>query len=208
MEEAKNITTLFLDIGGVLLTNGWGHESRHLAAKKFNLEIPEMEERHGIAFESNELGKLTLEEYLNITVFYTERNFSKEEFRQFMFSQSQPYPEMIELIKRLKKRYGFKIVAVSNEARELNTYRIEEYKLADFIDFFVSSTYVHLRKPDIDIYKLALDVSQSKPSETICLDDVSVFTNVAESLGIKGICHIDYETTCKELQSLGFETNL
>ena len=208
MKEAKNITTLFLDIGGVLLTNGWGHESRNLAAEKFNLDVPEMEARHNIAFETYELGKITLEEYLDIAVFYEHRDFTKDAFRQFMFSQSQPYPEMIELIKRLKKRYGLKVVAVSNEARELNTYRIDEYKLVGFIDFFVSSTYVRLRKPDVDIYKLALDMAQSKPSETICLDDVSVFTSVAESLGIRGICHTNYETTCKELQALGFETTL
>ena len=208
MIEAKNITTLFLDIGGVLLTNGWGHESRNLAAKKFNLDIPEMETRHGIAFETFELGKINLDEYLNITVFYKDRCFTKDEFIQFMFAQSQPFPEMIELIKKLKKQYGLKIVAVSNEARELNTYRIEEYKLAEFIDFFVSSTYVHLRKPDVDIYKLALDMAQSQPGNTLCIDDVCVFIKVAERLGIKGICHIDYETTCKELQSLGFETTL
>ncbi len=208
MKETKNITTLFLDIGGVLLTNGWGHESRNLAAKKFKLDIPEMESRHGIAFETFELGKISLDEYLNITVFYKDRSFTKDEFIQFMFSQSQPFPEMIELIKKLKKQYGFKVVAVSNEARELNVYRIEEYKLADVIDFFVSSTYVHLRKPDVDIYKLALDMSQSQAEETLCIDDVCVFISVAESLGIKGICHINYETTCKELQSLGFETTL
>jgi putative hydrolase of the HAD superfamily len=165
-----------------------------------------MEARHGIAFDTYELGKLTLEEYLNITVFYEQRNFTKDEFREFMFSQSQPYPEMIELIKRLKNNYGFKIVAVSNEPRELNTYRIQEYKLAGFIDFFISSAFVHLRKPDIEIYKMALDMAQVEPGEVLCIDDVSVFVNVAESLGIKGICHINYETTCKELQSLGFET--
>src|SRR6266536_937061 len=136
----RNITTLFLDIGGVVLTNGWGHESRNLAAEKFNLDIAEMEARHNIAFDTYELGKLMLEEYLNITVFYEPRSFTKEEFRQFMFSQSQPYPRMIELVKNLKKRYALRIVAVSNEARELNTYRIQEYKLAGFIDFFISST--------------------------------------------------------------------
>lgn len=168
--------------------------------------LTEMEARHSIAFNTYELGKLTLEEYLNITVFYEQRAFTKEEFRQFMFSQSQPYPKMIELIKSLKKRYGLKMVVVSNEARELNTYRIKEYKLADFIDFFISSTFVHLRKPDIDIYKLALDMAQVEPGEIIYLEDVPVFVTVAESLGIRGICHINHETTCKELQTFGFET--
>ncbi len=208
MQSTANITTLFLDIGEVLLTNGWGHESRHLAVNKFNLDLRDFEARHAIAFETCEIGKLTMDGYLDIAVFYEPRDFTKEEFKQFMFAQSKPYPEMLELIKRLKKKYGLKIVAVSNEARGLNTYRIEKFGLAGFIDFFVSSTFVHLLKPDIDIYKLALDMAQVQPAEVICIDDVCVFVTVAESLGIKGICHVNYKTTCEKLQSFGFETTL
>ncbi len=208
MHSLTNITTLFLDIGEVLLTNGWGHESRQLAAEQFNLDYNDFNIRHAIAFETYELGKLTMDGYLEIAVFYKPRDFTKDEFRQFMFSQSKPYPKMIELIKRLKKRYGLKIIAVSNEAKELNTYRIQQFELAGFIDFFVSSTYVHIRKPDMDIYKLALDLAQVQPGEVICLDDTAVFLTVAESLGIKGICHVNYETTCKKLQSFGFETTI
>ena len=208
MQSTTNITTLFLDIGEVLLTNGWGHGSRHLAAEKFNLDFDDFVTRHAIAFETCELGKLTMDEYLDMAVFYEPRDFTKNEFRQFMFTQSKPYPEMIELIKRLKKRYGLKIIAVSNEARELNTYRIKEFGLAGFIDFFVSSTYVHIRKPDMDIYKLALDLAQVQPAEVICIDDIAVFITVAESLGINGICHVNYETTCKKLQLFGFETTI
>ncbi len=206
MHSTIKITTLFTDIGEVLLTNGWGHDSRRLAANKFNLDFNDFETRHAIGFETHELGKLTMNEYLDIAVFYEPRDFSKDEFRKFMFDQSKPYPEMIELIKRLKKSYGLKVVAVSNEARELNAYRIEKFKLAGFIDFFVSSTYVHIRKPDPDIYKLALDMAQVQPEEVVYLDDVSVFVNMADSLGIRGIWHVDYETTCKKLQSFGFET--
>ncbi|MGY4385752.1 putative hydrolase of the HAD superfamily [Pedobacter sp. UYP24] len=208
MESKTAITTLFLDIGNVLLTNGWGHKSRWLAAEKFNLDFNEFDTRHAVAFETYELGKLTLDEYLDITVFNKLRDFTKVEFRQFMFAQSKPFPKMIELIKSLKKRYGLKVIAVSNEARELNAYRIEEFELADIIDFFVSSTYVHIRKPDVDIYKLALDMAHSKPEETVCIDDVCVFVKIAESLGIKGICHNNYEATCIELQLLGFNTSL
>ncbi|MEO5947745.1 MAG: HAD-IA family hydrolase [Chitinophagaceae bacterium] len=208
MQSTTNITTLFLDIGGVLLTKGWGHKSRQLAAEQFNLDYNDFNNRHAIAFETHELGKLTMDEYFEIAVFYELRNFSKETFRQFMFTQSKPYPEMIELIKRLKKRYGLKIIAVSNEARELNTYRIEEFGLADFIDFFASSTYVHMRKPDMDIYKLALDMAQVQPDEVLYIDDTAVFIPIAESLGIKGIWHVNYETTCKKLHSLGFETTV
>ena len=208
MQSTTNITTLFLDIGEVLLTNGWGHDFRSLAAEKFNLDFTDFDTRHATAFETYELGKLTMDEYLDIAVFYKPRDFTKDEFRQFMFSQSKPYPEMIELIKRLKKQYCLKIIAVSNEARELNTYRIKEFELADFIDFFVSSTYVHIRKPDMDIYKLALDMVQVQPDEVLYIDDTAVFITIAESLGIKGIWHVNYETTCKKLQSFGFETTV
>jgi putative hydrolase of the HAD superfamily len=208
MKEPTNITTLFIDIGGVLLTNGWDHESRNLAAEKFNLDKSEMEARHSLAFETFEIGRLTLDEYLNITVFYESRSFTKEEFWQFMVLRSKPYLKMIELIKALKNRYRLKVVVVSNESRELNSYRIQKYKLAEFIDFFISSTFAHMRKPDVSIYKMALDMAQVRPSETIYLDDISVFVKVAESLGIKGICHVNYETTVKELQSIGFETTI
>ena len=208
MQSSTNITTLFLDIGEVLLTNGWGHESRQLAAEKFNLEYTDFNTRHAIAFETYEIGKLTVDEYLDIAVFNKPRDFSKDEFRQFMFAQSKPYPEMIELMKGLKKQYGLKIIAVSNEARELNAYRIDEFGLADFIDFFVSSTYVHIRKPDKKIFKLALDMAHVKPDEVLYIDDTGVFVTIAKNMGINAIWHVNYETTCKELQSLGFKTTL
>src|SRR5262245_49939981 len=104
----KKISTLFLDIGGVLLTDGWSHDSRDLAADRFKLDCDEMEARHNLTFDTYELGKLTLDEYLNRTVFYEKRSFTKKEFRDFMFSRSQPFPEMIQFIIELKKIYGLK----------------------------------------------------------------------------------------------------
>ncbi len=202
----NTISCLFLDIGGVLLTNGWGHVSRHLAAEKFHLDIPEMDTRHTLTFDTYELGKLTLEEYLDRTVFYEERSFTKKEFRDFMFVQSKELPEMIAFIIKLKKKYNLKIAVVSNEGRELNTYRIETFNLASFVDFFISSSYVHFRKPDIDIFKLALDISHVKPEEVIYIEDQPMFVSVAESLGITGIHHTSYEDTCKRLESFGLKS--
>ena len=199
----KKITTLFLDIGGVLLSNGWAHESRYLAAAKFNIDIPEMEGRHKLTFNTYELGKLTLDEYLNRTVFYKERDFTKDAFREFMFSQSTAHPEMIEMIITLKKKYGLKIAVVSNEGRELNAYRIQKFNLAGFVDFFISSSFVHFSKPDIDIFRVALDIAQVDAKEVIYIEDQPMFISIAESLGIKGIRHTNYESTSKALHSFG-----
>src|SRR5271166_4440594 len=123
------ITHLFLDIGGVLLTNGWDHDARKRAATNFKLELAEMENRHHLTFDTYEEGKLTLEEYLDRVVFYQKRPFTRAQFRHFMFAQSKPYPDMIELCARLKARYRLKIAVVSNEARELNAHRIRTFEL-------------------------------------------------------------------------------
>jgi hypothetical protein len=102
MKRSIPITTLFLDIGGVLLTNGWDHHARKRAATNFKLELAEMEDRHHLTFDTYEEGKLTLEEYLGRVVFYQKRPFTRAQFRRFMFAQSKPYPEMIELVRKLK----------------------------------------------------------------------------------------------------------
>jgi putative hydrolase of the HAD superfamily len=205
MKREIPITTLFVDIGGVLLTDGWSHESRKLAVKKFDLNQEEMERRHNQAFDTYELDKLTIEEYLNHVVFYEKRLFTPVQIKKFMFDQSKPYPKMIELIRRLKAQYGLKIVALSNEARELNSHRIRKFGLNEFIDFFISSCYVHLRKPDTDIFRLALDTTQASTKQVVYIENTSMFVRIAEGLGIRGICHTDYKSTCVKLASFGFE---
>jgi putative hydrolase of the HAD superfamily len=203
MKRSTPITTLFLDIGGVLLTDGWGHGFRKLAANHFKLNWVEMENRHNQAFDTYEEGKLTLKEYLGRVVFYQKRPFTRIQFRKFMFAQSKPYPRMIELVCRLKARYGLKIVAVSNEARELNAYRIRKFKLDGFVDSFISSCFVHVRKPDADIFRLALDITQTPARQVVYIENTPMFVQVAEGLGIRSILHTDYKSTCAKLASLG-----
>jgi len=201
--DKRKITTLFLDIGGVLLSNGWGHDFRQKAVNKFHLDKEEVEERHSIMFVTNEEGRITLNEYLDRVVFYKKRDFTFNQFRDFIFSLTTPHEDMIAFIKKIKQQYNLKIVAVSNEARELNAYRIHTFKLNSFIDFFVSSCYVHIRKPDYRIFKLALDLADVSADEVIYIDDVQMFVDIAEDVGIKSICHKDYLSTAKALAQLG-----
>ena len=196
---------MFVDIGGVLLTDGWSYEFRKLAANKFKLNHEELETRHNQAFDTYELDKLTIDEYLNRVVFYQKRSFTAAQFQEFMFTQSKPYPKMIELVSQLKERYNLKVIVVSNEARELNSYRISKFNLDRFVDFFISSCYVHLRKPDPDIFKLALDTSQAIARQVVYIENTPMFVNIAEGMGIRSICHKDYKTTCAKLASLGLE---
>jgi putative hydrolase of the HAD superfamily len=203
MSPSLPITTLFLDIGGVLLTNGWDRGIRTLASEKFGLDYKEMDERHHLTFDTYEEGKLSLDEYLSRVVFYQERSFSREEFKAFMYAQSQPLQKMIELVSELKTQHSLQIAAVSNEGRELTTYRVKQFNLGTFIDFFISSCFVHYRKPDADMYRIALDIAQVSPDQVIYIDDRAMFVEVAQGLGIRGIIHKDYEATRKTLEGLG-----
>jgi putative hydrolase of the HAD superfamily len=200
---APVITTLFLDVGGVLLTNGWDEGIRKRTAEAFALDFTEMNHRHHLTYDTYEAGKLSLDAYLKRVVFYAPRSFSVEEFKTFMYAQSQPYLKMIAFVRELKLRYRLKIAVVSNEGRELTVYRIQTFKLAEFVDFFITSCFVHFRKPDEDIYRMALDIAQVQPPQMVYVDDRAMFVEVAQGLGLRGIHHTGYETTRVELEKLG-----
>lgn len=203
MRHPAEITTVSLDVGGVLLTNGWGHESRALAAKVFDLDPDELEARHHLTFETYEVGKLTLDEYMDWMVFHKKRPFTLARFRRFMFAQSKPHARMIELAARLKTRHGMKVVAVCNEGRELNEHRIRAFKLDRFMDAFVASCYVHARKPDADIFRIDLDIVHVPARQVVYVDDTPMFVGMAKDLGVRGVLHTGYSSTRAQLASLG-----
>lgn len=199
MEQAYKI--LFSDIGGVLLTNGWGHESREAAAKKFGIDYGEMDSLHDFIFNVFEMGKISLDVYLDTTVFNHPREFSREEFKDFMFAQSLELPDTLSwFIKWKNKNCGVKIISINNEAKELNEYRIKKYKLHDFFDAFVSSCEVGMRKPDPGIFRLALGIAQAKPYECLYIDDRHMLVEAAKKEGIHAYHHKDFESTKKIIQ--------
>lgn len=200
--KEETIKAIFTDIGGVLLTNGWDRKLRQEAAKAFSIDADEMDERHHLAFDTYEQGKMTLDEYLSTTVFYQPRNFTMDTFIKFIFSKSQAHKEMIDWVKEMKKKYHLKVVAISNEGREILEYRIKTFKLTEFIDFFVCSSFVHLRKPDPEIFKMALDFSQIEPQNSVYIDDRLPLVEMAEMQGMQGIHHTTLENTQKKFNTL------
>jgi len=199
MAEVK---ALLLDIGGVLMTNGWGHQLRMQTAKVFKVDYSEMNSRHHLVFDTYETGKLTFDEYLKRIIFYEERPYSIQDVKQYIFDEVKPFPEMIQMIKDLKEKHHLKVGVVSNEGRELAVDRIKRFELSSFIDFFIVSSFVHFRKPDLDIYRLALDVAQVPPSEIVYIDDRKLLVEVAKTVGIQGIHHQSFESTRDILETL------
>ena len=194
---------LFCDIGGVLLSNGWGHRSRIAAAEKFGLNYGEMEILHNFIFNVYEMGKITLDEYLDQVVFTIPRSFSKEVFKEYMFAQSVQLPDMLPWIIQWKKRHPhLKVISINNEARELNQFRIKHFQLHEFFDAFVSSCEVEMRKPDPEIFRLALGIAQESPENCLYLDDHAMLAEAASKIGISGFHHKGFELTREIFENL------
>ncbi len=201
--DDKPITHLFTDLGGVLLTNGWDRALRHRTAEHFGLDSAAMDERHNLTYDTYESGKMGLAAYLDRVVFYEPRPFSHDEVIAFILGAARAFPEMIDLVCRLKARHGIKVAVVSNEGRELTADRIRRFRLDSFVDFFIVSAYVHFRKPDEDIFRVALDIAQAEPERVVYIEDRPMFVEVAASLGMHAIWHQGLEPTRERLASHG-----
>ena len=181
------IKALFWDNGGVFLTNGWDRHSRRAAVEKFHLDWNDFEDRHELMLDAFETGRATLDDYLHRTIFYHDRPFSSDDFKAFMFAQSQPYPEPLALLGQIARSRRFLMASLNNESREINEYRIDKFALRDYFEAFFSSCYLGVRKPDPGIYKLALKITQQKPAECILIDDRGLNLEVASEVGIQTI---------------------
>ena len=199
------ISAIFWDVGGVLLTNAWDRAQRERALAQFGLDEAEFQDRHEMLVSSFERGKITLDEYLDRTVFYRARPFGRESFRDYMFSLSQPNSDVLALGRELAKSRKYMMSTINNESTELNRYRIETFGLREIFSVFVSSCFVRLRKPEEGIYRLALQLTQKAPQECCFVDDRALNLEAAARLGMRTIRCENAAQLRLELEKLGVQ---
>jgi putative hydrolase of the HAD superfamily len=197
------VTTVFWDNGGVILTNGWDRGSRQKAVEKFKLDWADFEDRHELLLNAFECGTATLDEYVRRTVFYRERAFTQEQFKQFMFEQSQALPEALDFLKKLAGTKRQMHAALNNESLEINDYRIRTFRLRECFSAFFSSCYLGVRKPDRGIYSLALKITQRDPAECVLIDDRGLNLECAREMGMHTIQYKDVPQLREELAKWG-----
>ena len=184
---AMSITTLFFDVGGVLLTNGWDHESRERAAKHFDYDYDTSEARHQEVAEPFECGQLNLDDYLKKVVFFQDRSFSQQEFVRFMEQQSQPYEASLEVLRQLAAQNNYQLATVNNESTYVNLYRIRTFHLTDYFSAFFSSCFLGVTKPACEIFQKALYITQRRGEECLFVDDREENAAAAQQCGIQGV---------------------
>jgi len=197
------IEMLFWDNGGVILTNGWDRSSRRKAVHHFHLDWEDFADRHELMLNAFETGEASLDQYLQRTVFYRPRSFTTDEFKTFMFSQSQPLPESLDFLAQLARTRRCSMAALNNESREINEYRITKFNLRNYFKSFFSSCYLHLRKPDAEIYRRALEITQLKPKACVMIDDRDLNLECARELGMQTIQFQNAAQLRDELARLG-----
>lgn len=200
--DVSKIKVVFFDIGGVFLSNGWGHKSRQKSAEHFGFDYDEMNVLHNFIYNVFEIGSISIDEYLDTVVFHRPRDFTKAEFKDFMYAQSVELPHMLPWVKKRKTQIGLPIFAINNESKELNDYRIEKFKLHEIFDGFFSSCYLGIRKPNPRIFKEAMQITQVNPSECVYFDDRELLANTAKKLGMNAIHHQNFETSKEILEKL------
>jgi putative hydrolase of the HAD superfamily len=199
----SKIRAIFWDVGGVLLSNAWDHNERAQALQHFQLDEKEFQARHEMIVSAFESGKISLDEYLERTVFYRDRPFPRDEFREYMFALSQPITPVLNFARDLAASGRYLMATINNESRDLNLYRIEKFGLREIFRLFVSSCFVGLRKPESGIYRLALDVTQIEPDQCCFIDDRALNLECAAKLGMNVIQMQSLEQLQADLRKLG-----
>jgi len=199
------IRAIFWDVGGVLLSNAWDQPQRDSAVAKFGVDRAEFGSRHDMLVSSFERGKISLDEYLEHTVFYQPRHFTPQAFKDYMFSLSQPRPEVLDIARAFTQSGKYRMATINNESRELNRFRIEHYGLTRIFDLFVSSCFVGLRKPEAGIYQLALDLTQVPPEECCFVDDRPLNVEAAARLGMHAIRMKSSDQLKQDFEKLGVQ---
>jgi len=202
------IKYIFFDIGGVLGTNGWDREQRSRALEHFRIEPADFQGRHEEVVGTLEAGRITLDEYLDITVFSEPRNFTKLEFRDYMFAQSQPFPKTIAVARSVAEGCRYRVFTMNNESDELNRFRIDRFGLCDIFDAFLSSCWLGVRKPARIFYDKAMSITQAKPAESVFIDDREQNLGPARALGMHVVLYKSAVQVSGELAALGVEFNL
>lgn len=194
-------TVLFLDIGGVLLTNGWGHESRQKAALHFGFDYPTMNALHEMVFDIYEQGSVSLDYYLDTVLFYQPRPFHKEDFVQFMLQCSQALPQTLQWFLTWRQTQpALRIFSLNNEPRELQDHRVKTFGLHRLFDGFICSCDVGLRKPNPAIYHLALRMSGVDAADCLYIDDREVLVRAGQWAGLPSWQHQTLADTCRFLE--------
>jgi len=197
------ITAIFFDIGGVLLSNGWTEIERRQVAAAFDLDFAEFDRRHFQVIDALDYGHISLQTYLDWAVFYRPRPFTAQDFEKEVQRIMTPIPETIQIARELKETGRYFMATLNNEPREFNDYRVQHFGLTQWFSAFFSCCYLGVRKPQLEVYRKALAISQRRAEESLFIDDSPPNIQAAIDLEMNAILYVGAKELSTELEKLG-----
>jgi len=187
---SSSIRTVFWDVGGVILTNGWDLTQRTRVLSRLGVDLEAYEEIHERVNYYWERGLINAEDFFMQTVLRTnpKLNLTFDLLWPQVCAESKVlHAECLDILAELKEQRKFRLATLNNESRELNEHRLNAFKLRSLFDYFICSGYVHEMKPNPGIYRSAIDISGYAPERALFIDDKPENCEAAISLGMQAI---------------------
>jgi HAD superfamily hydrolase (TIGR01509 family) len=205
---SASIRTIFWDLGGVVLTNGWDPGQRKRVLSRLGVNLEAYEELHDRANYYWERGLLTAKDFFSQTVLLPNPKLDLTFdmlWPQVCAASKVLHPECLDMLAELKQMGRYRIATLNNESRELNEYRLDAFKLRSLFDYFICSGYVHEMKPNLGIYKSAIDISGFAASSALFIDDKPENCAAAEAVGMHAIRFESPAQLCTALVEYGIQ---
>jgi len=202
--QMSHFDVILFDVGGVLLTNSWDRGERAQVLEKFHLDCAALEARHLEPYRAWEKGEITVECYLDASVFCEPRSFSRDEFFAAMCANSKPLPNgALGILGELAASDKYMLGALNNEARETNEYRFRHFGLWNYFRVALTSCYLGQRKPEPVIYQRALDILGRPAERILFIDDREDNVAAATAAGMKALHFQGADALRRDMQRLG-----
>ncbi|MFX1502344.1 MAG: HAD family hydrolase [Promethearchaeota archaeon] len=162
-------------------------------------------------------------EFFRQSDIYHQGNMSNDEFYQLacdllqvcMLSQSEFFsafnsiisgfnPEVVEIIKKIREKNRYKLLALSNVNASHWEYVLnKKWEFIFYFDEVILSHEIHLIKPDPKIFTYTIKKAGCKPNQMVFIDDGINNIRSATDLGIIGIKYTNENDLIEELNNLG-----
>jgi HAD superfamily hydrolase (TIGR01509 family) len=205
-----SIRTLFWDIGGVVLTNGWDIDQRTKVLSRLGVDLEAYEEVHERANYYWERGLITAKEFFAQTVLNPNPKLDLTfdiVWKQVCAQSKVLHPECLDILAELKRQGRYRLATLNNESRELNGHRLDAFKLRSLFDYFICSGYVHEMKPLPGVYRSAIDISGFEARTALFIDDKEENCESAKVLGMQTIWFKNPEQLCTALADYDIHVN-
>ncbi|MBI9070856.1 MAG: HAD family phosphatase [Melioribacteraceae bacterium] len=196
----RKYSVIVFDLGRVLIPFDYG-----ITRKKMNGVSEGLGDKFVDRYETNydlhrkfEKNDLSVDEFLDIMIEWTENKLTREEFCKLYSELFWENTDVTALIPKLKEKY--KIVLLSNTNEIHKEYGWKNYEFLKYFDKLVLSHEVGAYKPEAKMYESVMEFTQLPPEEHIFIDDVAEYAEGARKMGWDAIHFVGYENLVEEFE--------